>query len=62
MEQTLNKVVRLREQLADAEATLRAVRDQVNQADADDKAPPVVLQGSHKSDGGASGHGGLLPA
>eukprot|EP00959_Pyramimonas_sp_CCMP1952_P255529 5337423-Pyramimonas_sp.AAC.1 len=50
MEQTLSNVARLREQLLDAEATLRTVEDQVNQADADYKASLAVLRGSHKSE------------
>ncbi|CAK0799926.1 unnamed protein product, partial [Prorocentrum cordatum] len=50
MQQTLSKVVRLREQLVDAEATLRTVRDQVNLAGAGYKASLAALQGSHKSE------------
>ncbi|CAK0863577.1 unnamed protein product, partial [Prorocentrum cordatum] len=50
MGQTLSKVVHVCEQRVDAEATLRTVRNQVNQADADYKASLAALQGSHKSE------------
>eukprot|EP00959_Pyramimonas_sp_CCMP1952_P402781 8440373-Pyramimonas_sp.AAC.1 len=45
MEQQLGRVTRLREQLVEAEVSLRSLRDQVDQADLDYKQSLAALQG-----------------
>eukprot|EP00959_Pyramimonas_sp_CCMP1952_P441735 9248067-Pyramimonas_sp.AAC.1 len=45
MEQTLGRLTRLREQLMEAEVSLRSLRDQVDQAGLDYKQSLAALQG-----------------